>query len=85
MIFYFSLLQQAQSKQPFVAKTTGVNSLSSGYSEVHLLLTHLFAAPALLSVYLSLPANGSGAQALRSLSAGWADDYILSYLGESQA
>lgn len=52
---FFYLLQQAQSKQPFVAETTGVNSLSSAYSEVHLLLTYLFAAPALLSVYLSLP------------------------------
>lgn len=53
--WFFYLLQQAQSKQPFVAETTGVNSLSSAYSEVHLLLTYLFAAPALLSVYLSLP------------------------------
>lgn len=85
VIFHFYLLQQAQSKQPFVAKTTGVNSLSSGYSEVHLLLTYLFAVPALLSVYLSLPPNGCGAQAQQSLSARWADDYILSYLGESQS
>lgn len=68
-----------------MAKTTGVNSLSSGYSEVHLLLTYLFAVPALLSVYLSLPPNGCGAQAQQSLSARWADDYILSYLGESQS
>lgn len=68
-----------------MAKTTGVNPLSSGYSEVHLLLTYLFAVPALLSVYLSLPPNGCGAQAQQSLSARWADDYILSYLGESQS